>query len=941
MAGRIILGIANPALDANGAVDSGATLTFYENGTTTLQSVYSDSSLATALENPLSPDASGRFPQIWASSNAVYSVKWSPSGASAITYDGITAQGFTPEGGIDLWTVPASSIITSLPSSPSDGDRHLVAHSGTSGALVGKEDQVVERISEAWVYSGSASAGQEITVAGVILLFSGTLWVAQRVELAAAGVKTGNTGAQNSAAITALLSTLNDLGDPAVPVYGAPGSYTFKETVTWPSNIPLFDGRGMTVSYQGESAASAYTVPTGTSAGSLWQFGGSITALAALNADVSANARQVTLASAPSGVVRGTKLRLCDKRASAITAAISGTTLTVSAVASGELAVGDFVFRTGVTAAVARITAFGTGSGGTGTYTIDQSLTVSSEDMETAKCYSGWRKYYRVGEDAEVESISGATITFKEPLKYSYDATYTKVSRMDVGNPTIRNLHVDGRGDGTGKLEVPIRLYACGPETIVEESVSTDLSDYCAMEAVYCIGIKGRGGVYKNKYDAVNTFGMEFANCTGVRWHDPEAWAYFNAIDFGSYDSDFSIPCDDCFVIGSRGGTIAGGTNLGAALNMHGNCHNSGYLDFSVQGMVAYAGDGSILRGNSIVSGDTRGLMAYSIQATELLSTRHDISVKEIDYYGGSLNAGYAQIFDCGGNGGALTHNTISGGRTRVCVSAKYYSDYTNSVTATQIVTVQNNGAAPSDDMLFDFSDSRFRYAGAHASVTSRGKIVSTASSGNAPKFIFDSVDGEFWMDLSGVAEFSGVPMTWDCTNMGSASSRGMRLREVNSAAVITIQPNLKGCVGDGIVINGSGAPSVKIIEPNISDYGTYAINVDCGPGVGTGADVVITGGVIPDTGGVNIILGSTCKTGFITPGAYGGSISNSAALRKYDGMLPAATLSGLGSASPWVEGQRAVITDGASSPAWLGSATSGGSTRTPVINLNGSWVNG
>jgi hypothetical protein len=59
------------------------------------------------------------------------------------------------------------------------------------------------------------------------------------------------------------------------------------------------------------------------------------------------------------------------------TASISGTTMTVSAVTSGTIYVGCLITGTGVTANTT-ITAFGTGSGGVGTYTVSQSQTVSS-----------------------------------------------------------------------------------------------------------------------------------------------------------------------------------------------------------------------------------------------------------------------------------------------------------------------------------------------------------------------------------------------------------------------------------------------------------------------------------------------------------------------------------------------------------------------------------
>jgi len=60
-----------------------------------------------------------------------------------------------------------------------------------------------------------------------------------------------------------------------------------------------------------------------------------------------------------------------------VTGAISGTTLTVSAVTSGTLRIGQTIDGTGVTDGTI-IKAFGTGSGGVGTYTVSASQTVSS-----------------------------------------------------------------------------------------------------------------------------------------------------------------------------------------------------------------------------------------------------------------------------------------------------------------------------------------------------------------------------------------------------------------------------------------------------------------------------------------------------------------------------------------------------------------------------------
>jgi len=60
-----------------------------------------------------------------------------------------------------------------------------------------------------------------------------------------------------------------------------------------------------------------------------------------------------------------------------VTASISGTTMTVTAVTSGTLKIGQTIEGSGVTDGTI-ITAFGTGSGGAGTYTVSASQTVSS-----------------------------------------------------------------------------------------------------------------------------------------------------------------------------------------------------------------------------------------------------------------------------------------------------------------------------------------------------------------------------------------------------------------------------------------------------------------------------------------------------------------------------------------------------------------------------------
>jgi hypothetical protein len=91
--------------------------------------------------------------------------------------------------------------------------------------------------------------------------------------------------------------------------------------------------------------------------------------------------------------------RISSPSAAVFTGSISGTTLTVTAITNGTIAINQALFGVGVTQETV-ITALGTGTGGVGTYTINVSQTVSSEQMNSAT----------VGA-VVTGSISGTTLT--------------------------------------------------------------------------------------------------------------------------------------------------------------------------------------------------------------------------------------------------------------------------------------------------------------------------------------------------------------------------------------------------------------------------------------------------------------------------------------------------------------------------------------------------
>lgn len=97
----------------------------------------------------------------------------------------------------------------------------------------------------------------------------------------------------------------------------------------------------------------------------------------------------VTVAAGAGAITAGMVLgkRTQANAAAVVTGSIATTTLTVTAVTSGALSVGQTISGSGVTAGT-KITALGTGLGGTGTYTVDTSQAASSTTITATSAYA-------------------------------------------------------------------------------------------------------------------------------------------------------------------------------------------------------------------------------------------------------------------------------------------------------------------------------------------------------------------------------------------------------------------------------------------------------------------------------------------------------------------------------------------------------------------------
>jgi hypothetical protein len=127
----------------------------------------------------------------------------------------------------------------------------------------------------------------------------------------------------------------------------------------------------------------------------------------------------------------------------AFTAAIATTTLTVSAVASGSLYVGQVIAGVGVTVGTT-ITAFLTGTGGTGTYTVSASQTVSSVSMTgAATAYVEGTDYLLNRELGQIKAITPAS---NQILKLT--STYAAISTTEIAGATSAAIRAEFILDG-------------------------------------------------------------------------------------------------------------------------------------------------------------------------------------------------------------------------------------------------------------------------------------------------------------------------------------------------------------------------------------------------------------------------------------------------------------------------------------------------------------
>ena len=157
-----------------------------------------------------------------------------------------------------------------------------------------------------------------------------------------------------------------------------------------------------------------------------------------------------------------------------ITSSISGTTLTVTNVSFGTLAVGQLISGSGI-APETVITALGTGTGGTGTYTVSTSQTVASETMTLTDGQGRDFAGTHFGSAAVTGSISGTTLTVTAVSAGSLWVGQTLAGPNIAANTTITRLGTGTGGTGTYTVSTS--------QTVASETIGLSGGDTVTGEA--------------------------------------------------------------------------------------------------------------------------------------------------------------------------------------------------------------------------------------------------------------------------------------------------------------------------------------------------------------------------------------------------------------------------------------------------------------------------
>jgi len=172
------------------------------------------------------------------------------------------------------------------------------------------------------------------------------------------------------------------------------------------------------------------------------------------------------------GVYRYT-WRISSPSSAVFTGTISGTTLTVTAVANGTIGVGQSLFGVGITSETV-ITALGTGSGGVGTYTINISQTVSTAETMNSTAVAAKITASISGSTLNVTAVASGTLYPGQTIQGTNVTANTVITAL--GSQTVLSGAIATAGTGYSVNDIVTvvgGVYGQSPATFTVTSITT------------------------------------------------------------------------------------------------------------------------------------------------------------------------------------------------------------------------------------------------------------------------------------------------------------------------------------------------------------------------------------------------------------------------------------------------------------------------------------
>jgi hypothetical protein len=171
-----------------------------------------------------------------------------------------------------------------------------------------------------------------------------------------------------------------------------------------------------------------------------------------------------------------------------VTGSIATTTLTVTAVASGALFVGCLLIGAGI-AANTVITGLGTGAGGTGTYTVNNSQTVASEAIAAADA-------------TKATCFEPGLYDGRWPVEFPGNATGVRVGKIykragGGANPDVAIGQAGSQNLGAGNVVVVNTPFALPSPFAVGDQLRISAFHDAAVTLTLTANVGGRAGVWK------------------------------------------------------------------------------------------------------------------------------------------------------------------------------------------------------------------------------------------------------------------------------------------------------------------------------------------------------------------------------------------------------------------------------------------------------------